>query len=289
MDEYVGVCFSKVTCRMAPRVCDQHSIRTKTNSPRLFKPCTLLHIVQIVTEEHVEECRKASMSRSFRTLDATASVDKPDAAVAGLPEDIVISIGEHQSDDDDAHDDDDIATPQQDASHDTQTQTETTEQVAETTTPPLSNLSQGCAICMEEEYDVGDALLISPNQNCRHIFHEECILEYLIQQSLKQDERTGRVAEVVLVESAPCPYCRQDFLCLSKKKKKRRKKKRLESQATTSVTSVESPGASSHGFCLPADDDPESSPEENAEQQSRNITEPPATQNNEDTSETQHC
>ena len=51
-----------------------------------------------------------------------------------------------------------------------------------------------CAICLEH-YEEGDEICWSHNRHCDHVFHQECIVEWL-----------GHHNE--------CPICRQDFLSL---------------------------------------------------------------------------
>jgi hypothetical protein len=51
-----------------------------------------------------------------------------------------------------------------------------------------------CAICLED-YKQGDEVCWSNNRHCDHVFHRECIVEWLCRQD-------------------GCPVCRQDFLPL---------------------------------------------------------------------------
>lgn len=51
-----------------------------------------------------------------------------------------------------------------------------------------------CAICLGD-YDVGDQVVWSSNQECPHAFHQECILDWLIKMQ----------------PATPCPCCRQEF------------------------------------------------------------------------------
>lgn len=51
-----------------------------------------------------------------------------------------------------------------------------------------------CAICLGD-YDVGDQVVWSSNQECPHAFHQECIIDWLIKMQ----------------PATPCPCCRQEF------------------------------------------------------------------------------
>lgn len=56
------------------------------------------------------------------------------------------------------------------------------------------NVYNICAICLSE-YQVGEKLVWSNNQSCRHAFHAGCILDFL------QNQR-----------GTPCPCCRVEFV-----------------------------------------------------------------------------
>lgn len=51
-----------------------------------------------------------------------------------------------------------------------------------------------CAICLGD-YEAGDEVVWSSNQECPHAFHKECILDWLIKMQ----------------PETPCPCCRQEF------------------------------------------------------------------------------
>lgn len=61
--------------------------------------------------------------------------------------------------------------------------------------PPLA-VATTCAICLEQ-YQEGETVVWSGNPLCRHAFHQNCILDYLVYENQ---------------EAAPCPCCRQIFL-----------------------------------------------------------------------------
>ncbi|KAL7486386.1 hypothetical protein ACHAW6_013436 [Cyclotella cf. meneghiniana] len=60
-----------------------------------------------------------------------------------------------------------------------------------------------CAICLCD-YTIGDLIVLSPNKACPHVFHRECIVEWLV----KMQDRT------------PCPCCRQPFIELENERMK---------------------------------------------------------------------
>ena len=58
-------------------------------------------------------------------------------------------------------------------------------------------LSNGCAICLES-YQPGETVVSSMNAECNHVFHKECMIEYLA-------KKLGDGTET------PCPMCRNPF------------------------------------------------------------------------------
>ncbi|GKZ00213.1 hypothetical protein MPSEU_000974300 [Mayamaea pseudoterrestris] len=62
---------------------------------------------------------------------------------------------------------------------------------------PTRTASNVCAICLSD-YQQGDAVVWSSNQNCRHAFHVDCMLDWLV-------KIPGGAA-------ALCPCCRQVFV-----------------------------------------------------------------------------
>ena len=60
----------------------------------------------------------------------------------------------------------------------------------------VSNL---CAICLDS-FHVDDVVVWSSNSQCQHVFHEFCIIDYLV----KVKKNKGQ----------PCPTCRQNFIDL---------------------------------------------------------------------------
>lgn len=55
-------------------------------------------------------------------------------------------------------------------------------------------VSNCCAICLGV-FDVGDSVVWSSNPNCKHAFHQECVLGWLVKMQ----------------PETPCPCCRQEF------------------------------------------------------------------------------
>jgi hypothetical protein len=67
-------------------------------------------------------------------------------------------------------------------------------------------IQSGCAICLDP-YEVGDAIVWSSNSQCRHAFHQDCILDYFLHLHQYNNKEEVDVASL----SAPCPCCRQSF------------------------------------------------------------------------------
>jgi Ring finger domain len=57
-------------------------------------------------------------------------------------------------------------------------------------------LSDPCAVCLHQ-YQVGDSVVWSPNDKCRHVFHQHCLVRWLLHQATGSD--------------FPCPVCRQPY------------------------------------------------------------------------------
>ena len=72
-----------------------------------------------------------------------------------------------------------------------------------------------CAVCLME-YEVKDRLCWSSNCECTHVFHEDCILQWLISLGKKRSKRqtfTRNPTEQRLLDfDMQCPCCRQDFI-----------------------------------------------------------------------------
>ena len=73
-----------------------------------------------------------------------------------------------------------------------------------------------CAICLSE-YEKCDRVCWSSNAECSHVFHEDCILQWLISSGKKRSTNqyfTRQPTDEELLENEFCPCCRQDFICV---------------------------------------------------------------------------
>ena len=74
-----------------------------------------------------------------------------------------------------------------------------------------------CAICLSE-YEKCDRVCWSSNKECSHVFHESCILQWLMTSGKKKSMNkyfTRHPSDEELLENAFCPCCRQDFICVN--------------------------------------------------------------------------
>eukprot|EP00984_Skeletonema_dohrnii_P022948 scaffold12062_cov98-Skeletonema_dohrnii-CCMP3373.AAC.1 len=73
-----------------------------------------------------------------------------------------------------------------------------------------------CAICLSE-YEKCDRVCWSSNTECSHVFHEDCILQWLISSGKKRSMNeffTRHPTDEILLKNEFCPCCRQDFICV---------------------------------------------------------------------------
>ncbi len=75
-----------------------------------------------------------------------------------------------------------------------------------------------CAICLLE-YEKGDRVCWSSNAECSHVFHEDCILQWLVSLGKKSPINqylyyTRNPRDKELLNDELCPCCRQDFICV---------------------------------------------------------------------------
>lgn len=84
------------------------------------------------------------------------------------------------------------------------------ESAAETRAVPMF-----CAVCLAK-YELSDRVCWSSNSDCTHVFHEDCMLQWLL--ALGRKSSRGRrfsrnPTEMQLMEfDKTCPCCRQDFI-----------------------------------------------------------------------------
>ena len=74
-----------------------------------------------------------------------------------------------------------------------------------------------CAICLSE-YEKCDRVCWSSNKECSHVFHESCILQWLISSGKKRSmnhQFTRHPSDKELLRNELCPCCRQDFICVN--------------------------------------------------------------------------
>lgn len=72
-----------------------------------------------------------------------------------------------------------------------------------------------CAICLSE-YDILDEVCWSSNSKCTHVFHKECVVQWLValgkrQSKMKRFPRTLNEKHL-LDHNFECPCCRQEFI-----------------------------------------------------------------------------
>ncbi len=74
-----------------------------------------------------------------------------------------------------------------------------------------------CAICLDE-YEKNDRVCWSSNKECTHVFHEDCIQQWLMTSGKKRSTNkyfSKHPTDKELLENADCPCCRQDFTCVN--------------------------------------------------------------------------
>ena len=69
---------------------------------------------------------------------------------------------------------------------------------------PGENVIRGeCVICFED-MEIGEHIVWSESQSCRHVYHKECMVAFLAHKRRSQKE--------VKLDDNPCPTCRQKFV-----------------------------------------------------------------------------
>jgi hypothetical protein len=85
----------------------------------------------------------------------------------------------------------------------------------------LRRVTNGCAVCLCE-YEKGDRVTWASNSDCTHVFHEECILNWLLASGRKKQRRrhnnpresTGDPIRDVTTFPMICPCCRQQYVSI---------------------------------------------------------------------------
>lgn len=72
-----------------------------------------------------------------------------------------------------------------------------------------------CAVCLMQ-YELSDRVCWSPNSQCTHVFHEDCILQWLLTLGRKRSNlirfSVNPTEESLLDYDLSCPCCRQSFI-----------------------------------------------------------------------------
>jgi hypothetical protein len=72
-----------------------------------------------------------------------------------------------------------------------------------------------CAICLTK-YEISDRVCWSSNSECSHMFHEDCMLRWLVALGRKRSKRkrfSANPSERKMLDyELTCPCCRQDFI-----------------------------------------------------------------------------
>merc|ERR1712238_62904 len=63
-----------------------------------------------------------------------------------------------------------------------------------------------CVICLEE-FVKDDVIVLSHNANCNHIYHKECMVQYLASNAQRKD------TDILDITHNPCPTCRRPNFC----------------------------------------------------------------------------
>lgn len=80
-------------------------------------------------------------------------------------------------------------------------------------------VANGCAICLCE-YDPRDQITWAANKDCPHVFHSDCILQWMLALGRKEQKRrkrcpersTGDPLRDIITFPMSCPCCRQHFI-----------------------------------------------------------------------------
>ena len=71
-----------------------------------------------------------------------------------------------------------------------------------------------CAVCLDS-YEVSDQVCWASNKECTHVFHADCILQWLVSSGKKKSMDQifeKHPSDAKLIQYRQCPCCRQDFI-----------------------------------------------------------------------------
>ena len=67
-----------------------------------------------------------------------------------------------------------------------------------------------CVICFEDFVE-GDEIVWSEDPLCQHVFHKDCMVNYLAVNAQKKTHRPYRFGHRLDVTNNPCPMCRTNY------------------------------------------------------------------------------
>jgi hypothetical protein len=81
------------------------------------------------------------------------------------------------------------------------------------------DVASGCAVCLCE-FDSQDQITWAANKECPHVFHSDCILQWMLALGRKEQKRrrqhpqwsTGDPIKDIITFPMLCPCCRQQFI-----------------------------------------------------------------------------
>ena len=71
-----------------------------------------------------------------------------------------------------------------------------------------------CAVCLDS-YEISDQVCWASNKECSHVFHADCILQWLVSSGKKKSMDQvfeKHPSDAKLMQYRQCPCCRQDFI-----------------------------------------------------------------------------
>lgn len=107
---------------------------------------------------------------------------------------------------------------------------------------PKRFVPNGCAICISE-FEIADRVTWSSNSQCAHIYHEDCLLNWMLAVGRKTSRRRRRNQEetppeleaVQVATDFPmlCPCCRQPYISKEAKEEEQEEQNHLTENRTT--------------------------------------------------------